>query len=567
MCKTIYKNGVIYTVDGAGWDAAPVEAMAVDDKGRILALGTNEEVLKRKIPDTEIVDLGGHAVLPGFIDSHVHVPGTAYTDLFEINLFGIMEKDKTLAAIKAFIEGHPDTKEYFGTGFNMGMADSEGIVPNAAWLDEICADKPVILQSYDLHSHWLNTCAMEANGITKETADPDSGRIHRYEDGTPTGIFTDCIRSLGIKRAQYTHEQDVEAIKSFIAKMNKWGFTSITAIAPHLVKDPLIYREIEQSNDLSLRINAAYSINPSTPQKSLDELCTLAKNMNTDLIKVHTAKYLIDGVLEGNTAWLKEPYDAACGLGENYNSRPNWEMEALVESFRHAMEKGFQLHVHSIGDAATSMTLDAQEQAMAEMAEPALVKTRRNVITHLQLVSPGDFGRMAKLGNIAAIQTFWHLKEPGFFDTVDLPALGTERTKREYPAKSFLNAGVKITNSGDYPVSAANDPFCGIRAGVTRNLYSAEIFGMEIGDTDDERFLLNKGERLTVPQMIEAYTINGAYQMFREDETGSLKAGKWADFIITSRDPLKAGMMELDKIEVLETVFAGRTVYKKPHNK
>lgn len=561
MCKRIYKNGNIYTVEGIGWEERPVQAVAVDENGYIIATGSNDEVCDMADDNTEIIDMQGRTMLPGLIDSHVHMPGTAYADLFNISLFGITEKEDTLKAISEFIENHPDDKAYFGTGFNMGIVDESGVRPCAEWLDEICADKPIVLRSYDLHSSWINTKAMELSNITKETQEPPLGHIHRYEDGTPTGLFTDC-QDLGIISAEYTHEQNVQAVKCFVEKMNQWGFTSITSIAPHMGLSPMIYKEIEASGELNLRVNTALFISPKSPEENLKELCTLRENLDTELIKVKTAKYLLDGVLEGNTAWLKEPYSPAAGLGDNYNSFPEWKMDDMKDSFREVMKEGFQIHVHSIGDAATSAVLDNQEAAMAEMADPERGKALRNVITHLQVVSPDDFERMAKLNNIAAIQTFWHLKEPGFFETVDLPALGEERVENEYPAKSFVNAGVKITNSGDYPVSSVNNPFCGIKAGVIRNLYSEEIFGIDIDNPDDERFLLNKDERLTVTEMIEAYTINGAYQMFREDEIGSIVTGKRADFIIIDRDMINCDVMDIDKTKVLETIFAGRTVYR-----
>lgn len=561
MINKIYKNGVIYTVEGKGWENRTAEAIAVDEKGCIAAIGASEDIVKLAGDNTEIVDLGGQIVLPGLIDSHVHMPGTAFADLFQINLFGILEKEPTLEAVSEFIKSHPENEIYFGTGFNMGIVDENGQHPCAVWLDEICADKAIVLRSYDMHSSWMNTKAMELNGITAETKDPPLGHVHRYENGKPTGLFTDCSDLYKLE-AKYTHEQNIEAVKAFLTKMNAWGFTSITSIAPHMGIIPDLYKEIEESGELKMCINTAGFIKVKNPDQSLKELCEMRDNLTTELISVKTAKYLLDGVVEGNTAWFKEPYDPAAGLGDNYNACPEWDLEAFKNSFKAAMEAGFQLHIHSIGDAATSAVLDAQEKAMAEMDDPEKGKTLRNTITHLQLLAPEDFERMAKLNNIAAVQTFWHLKEPGFWDTVDLMVLGEERVKREYPVKSFIDAGVKITNSGDYPVSSVNNPFYGIKAGVIRNIYSEELFGIHIDNPDDERYLLNKDERVTPVEMIEAYTINGAYQMFREDKVGSLKEGKRADFIVIDGDPVNGDIMAIDKIKVQKTIFGGEVVYE-----
>lgn len=557
MCRTILTNGRIYTVDGLGWENAPAEAMAIGDDGKIIAVGSNREIIPLGTAGSEIMDLCGKTVLPGFIDSHVHMPGTAFTDLFQINLFGCVTKEETLSVISDYIKSHPNEDVYFGTGFNMGMVDADGIHPNALWLDEICKDRPIVLRSYDMHSNWLNTCAMKVSGIDENTKEPEMGRIHKNDDGSLTGLFTDCP-NIGIIRAQYSHKQEIEAVKYFLNRMSRWGYTSISSVAPHTNTSPYIYKEIEAEGALNLRVNAAQFISHSSSEEDLKKLIEMGNDLETDLIKAKTAKFLIDGVLEGWTAYLKEPYDEAAGLGENYNSIPEWTQTELEETFDAVMENGFQIHCHSVGDGATTLILDALES----INKTKDVRKFRNILTHLQVVSPGDISRMEKLNIIAALQTFWHFKEPGFFETVDLPALGKDRVEKEYPAKSFVNAGVKITNSGDYPVSAINDPILGIKAGIMRNLYSEELFGIKLENMDDEKFLLGKEERLSLTEMIEAYTINGAYQMFRENEIGSLATGKMADYVVLSEDPFEMRPEKIDDMCVIRTVIGGKTAYK-----
>ena len=154
MIKKILKNATIYTVEGADWEHHPVQAMAVTEDGKIRAVGSEAEILKLAEDVTEIIDLEGRTVLPGFIDSHTHVPGNSLTKLFQIDLFGIADKRKTIQAIRSFVESHTDLEEYFGAGFNMGMVGEQNEAPCAAWLEEICSDKPIMLRSYDLHSIW-----------------------------------------------------------------------------------------------------------------------------------------------------------------------------------------------------------------------------------------------------------------------------------------------------------------------------------------------------------------------------------------------------------------------------
>lgn len=553
----ILENATVYTVEGSGWDKNPKQAMLVGDDGVILAVGNNEEIHNLAEDSIKIYDLKGKTVLPGFIDSHVHAPGTAFTELYQIDLFGVFDRQETLDTIRKYIIEHPEKEEYFGAGFNMGMIQEFLIDESPVeWLDEICGDKAIILQSYDCHSYWLNSCAMSKYGIGKEKKTTGNGMIHRNEDGTLKGIFTD-VRDIGIPEAVYDEHQQKEALIRFAYRMNAWGYTSIMSIAPLISLSYDSYKALADEEKLTIRANLAVMVEEKTMDADFEKLIKLRKETANGELKVNTAKFMIDGVLEGNTAWLKQPYCIEAGMGEDYNSDPEWSVKGYMSALKKAADYGIQTHNHCIGDAAVTMVIDALKSVQGE----ELCEKLRNVITHLEVVDYDDIKKFAELGVIAAIQPFWHLKEPGFYDLVELPSLGKERAEKIYPAKSFVKAGVKITSSGDYPVSFMNNPFMGIRAGITRNLYSKEYYGEEINDVNDPRYLLNSDERLTVKDMIEAYTINGAYELFREDETGSLSKGKKADFIVLDKDPLKTDALEMDGIQVLATVMNGKAVY------
>ena len=209
-----------------------------------------------------------------------------------------------------------------------------------------------------------------------------------------------------------------------------------------------------------------------------------------------------------------------------------------------------------MGDGSTKKVLDAIEKTYKLNN-----KNFRNTITHLQLVDKNDIKRFKNLNIIAAVQPYWHLKGPKWWEEVDYKLLG-ERAIEEYPLNSFIKENVIITSSSDHSVTPVPNPFYAIEAGVTRNLYNHNYFCVEdIKDMDDERYLLNKAERATVKDLVRSFTINGAYQIFREKEIGSLEIGKYADFIIIDRDIFNINPIDIENTKVLQTFFNGKLVY------
>lgn len=552
----VYTNGIIYTVEGKDWDKNAAEAMAVSEDGKILFVGSNEESEDWIGDDTEVIDLDGKTVLPGLVDNHVHPPGTALTELYAIDLYTSFNKDDTLATIEAFIKDHPGVDIYWGEGFNMGMVDENGNMPNKDWLDPISPDIPIILTSNDYHNQWVNSAALEMLGIDANTPTPVGGNIHKDANGNPTGLLTD-VDSLITVEQDFSKAQQRAGMDLFLRTMNAWGYTSFCSAMSFI--DDENFHELEDSGKLTMRANLSIRMDADDPDSSLEELMALSESFEgSELIKVSTAKFFIDGVVEGVTAYLLEPYTAAAGMGDNYVSEPMWDYDVYEDAMKKVTNAGYQIHVHSIGDAATKMTLDAIEAAQKSNSSA----DHRNVITHVQLIDKEDFPRFGQLNLIAAIQPFWSLKEPEWYDTVDELVLGEERAWHEYPFASLKKGGAIITSSGDFPVSPINNPFWAIEAASTRNINNAEFYGIEdITDMNDPTWLLNPDERLTVKDMVEAYTINGAYQMFREDIIGSLAPGKEADFIIIDKDIMNIDILDIDSIKVLSTYLSGKAVF------
>lgn len=553
---SIYTNGKIYTVEGKDWDKKPQKAMAVTSDGAVLATGTDAAIKVYANSKTRAVDLKGKSVYPGFVDSHVHPPGTAMTQLFEIDCYGLMKAADTLECIREFVAEHPDEEIYWGNGFNMGMVDEAGNPPTKEWLDAICPDKPMILTSYDGHSRWLNSAALKACNITSESKAPAGGRIQIGADGEPNGILTDASSLVTLEHT-YTDTQYREGMTLFMESMNGWGYTACSTGGNGALKQAV---DMDREGKLTMHINYSSALDPEDVDGSIEQLDQFAQYAKgAENVKVGAMKFFTDGVVEGSTAYMLEPYTEGAGMGSNWTSAPKVDADTMKKAMLKISQKGYQIHTHAIGDAAVRQTLDCIEYAQKNAGR----SDYRSAITHLQVVSEQDKARFGELGIIAVTQPYWFLKEPDWYDTVDELVLGPERAWTEYPMKSLIDYGALPTASGDYPVSSVNNPFWAIECGITRNLENAEYYGVEdITDMNDTTWLLNPAERVSAKTMIEAYTINGAYQMFEEDQIGSLKEGKRADFIILDKDPMKINPIEIDSVKVLETYKDGKKVYE-----
>lgn len=552
--KIAVTGGVIYTVDGENWDTEPAQAMVVDEDGIIEFVGSDKDAEEYIDDDTKVVDLEGKLVLPGFIDGHVHPPGTLLTELYNIDLYDAFDKDYTLQKVRDFVKENPDEEIYWGRGYNMGMVDENGNPPNKEWLDEISPDTPMILQSNDAHSYWLNSAALKLCGIDKNTTHP-TGNIHKDANGELTGVITDAWELITVDQ-EFTPEQEKEALGAFLERMHEWGYTGFWS-AGHSV-DFEQFAALEKDGEYTMHTVLSGFIDPETWEADINDLEQLKEDAkDCENIKVQTGKFFADGVVEGVTGYMKEPYTLAAEKGPNYVSEPIWDEATMTKAMTTLVGKGYDIHVHAIGDAAIEETVNAIEAAQKANGD----QDYRNAITHLQVVDKKEIQRMGELNIIGVVQPFWHMKEPDWYDTVDELVLGEERAWNEYPLKTLVDNGITITSSGDFPVSPNNNPFWAIEAGVTRNLNNPDYYGVdEIANMDDPTWLLNPAERVSLKQMIEAYTINGAYQMRSEDSIGSLAVGKCGDFIVIEDDIFNIDPIKLDQTKVLATVFMGKVV-------
>jgi predicted amidohydrolase YtcJ len=554
----VWKNGIIFTVDEDGTFA---EAVAVKD-GLIVFLGSAADALAYIGEQTEVIDLHGLMILPGMTDSHIHAPGSILSQLYQIDLNGILTEEATMAAIGEFIAEHPDFEIYYGDGFSVGAFSGEEVAkgPRKERLDAI-SGKPIIINSYDGHSRWLNSAAFEYFGLTKDTEAPAGGVIEKTDDGELWGILKELAMELAPAK-EFSDDQLHDAFLAFQEYMHSLGYVGITDMGSGILAsesfDPFV--DMDQKGELKLYVMKNTVIDPNANlQSQIEKAIANRERYRSELFYYGSTKFFADGVIEGTTGYLLEPYTEAAEAGDDYVSAPLWTPEKMGEAFKLANAEGFQIHVHSIGDASTRQVLDA----FAFAVEKNGAGDYRNIITHLQLVDPADIARFAELDVIANLQPYWAFKEPYWWEVVDQPLLGDERAEREYPMQSFIDAGALLVSSSDHSVTPYPLPFQAIEVGVTRNLTNAGYYEVDdITDIDDPTWLLAPRERVSLVDMIRSFTINSAYQNFREDNTGSIEVGKSADFVIISQNLFEVNPLDLSKTKVLSTIFKGEVVWQ-----
>ena len=553
---TLYYNGVIYT-------AAPhrpsASALAVKS-GHILALGDVETLQSHCGPHTQKVDLEGRFVMPGFIDSHLHPPGLALLDLYEVNLTGGKTMSDYLDAVRAFLTAHPDAPAVYGRGWSWAALTGEEAArgPRKEQLDDISDIVPIILRAYDGHTLWLNSAALRQSNITNDTVSPAGGIIeHDPLSGKIWGTLKENAMRF-VPLPQYTQEQYTEAIRLFQQKMHQFGITGILALGSHTLDSILgAFAALEGNGKLQLHVRGAATVSPQEPlEQQRAAIEALRQQYASEKIRLTTAKFFADGVIEGGTSHLLKPYETTTADGQPLNGPFLWSEDKLIQAFIEANRRSLQVHVHATGDGAVQKTLHALQAAAVSVPG-----NHRNVITHLQLVDPSDIPRFTQLGVIASVQPYWHCKGPGWWENVDRRLLG-ERAEAEFPLAAFFRSGAVVAASSDYHATIVPYPMLAISTGVTRNLASGAPYGLpDIDSADDSRYLLNATERATLDDMLLSFTANNAYLLQAEQLTGSLSPGKAADFIILSANPFDVAPVELAKISVMATYFQGQCVY------
>ncbi|MCB6993834.1 amidohydrolase [bacterium 210820-DFI.6.37] len=539
----IVMKGSIYTADK---DGTIVQAVAVKD-GKITYAGDAAGVEEMTGSDTEVIDLGEGLAVPGFVEAHAHGHEGGVAALYEVDLYADTTVKGYQKTIKTFIKEHPDREFILGTGWLNGYLPSDG--DYAAMLDEVSKDLPIVLVSQDHHSYWTNSKAMELMKVDKNTKDIAGGVITRDKDGNPTGLFRENAKSLAEAIVpDYTVDEFKEGILAYQKEVASYGITAYWEPMVNTKTNLLeAYSQLDEEGKLLLKTYAGYCVNETDndgdPVGMLEEVEQAIKDNEGGDFEINGIKLFADGVVEGHTTYLLEDYaDEPGETGEGL-----WTEDGMKAFVTAADAKGITVHTHAIGDAAVKLTLDAYEAA--KEANPD--SEARHAITHLQLVDDKDIQRMADLNVIAVTNPYWFCKEPGYYEELEVPYLGEARASSEYPMKDFFDAGIVVTVASDYPVTVPSMPLEAIQTGVTRC--------DRAGDKDT---LLGADQRVTVQQMLQAATYNGAYQNYAEETKGSIEVGKDADIVVLDQNILQCDSFKINQTNVLKTFRNGELIYE-----
>ncbi|MEU6979825.1 MULTISPECIES: amidohydrolase [unclassified Streptomyces] len=536
----VFTGGPVFTGDPARTRATSLAVVGE----RIIAVG-HDEVRDLIGPRTEVVDLAGKLLIPGFQDAHIHAVSGGM-EMAECDLTGTTGVDDYLRIIGAYAAAHPDRAWITGGGWS--MESFEGGLPSRRLLDELVADRPVLLVNRDHHGAWANSRALELAGITAETPDPADGRIEREADGTPSGVLQEGAVALVQRLVPPSTEADrLDGLLRAQAMLHSLGITgwqdallgSFSGIA-----DPSdAYLAAARDGSLTARVSGALWWDRARGAEQIPELVERRAKSSHGRFRAGSVKIMQDGVAENFTAAMTSPYLDACGCATANTGLSFVDPEALRGYVTELDALDFQVHFHALGDRAVREALNAVEAAIEANGR----RGNRHHLAHLQVVHPEDVARFARLGALANIQPLWAAHEPQM-DELTIPFLGPERAAWQYPFGDLVRAGATLVAGSDWPVSSP-DPLAGLHVAVNR---------AEPGATDGRVFLPE--QRLDLTTALAAYTAGSAH-VGGHDEAGSLRAGYLADLVVLDRDILTGPAGEIAEARVEQTFVGGTRVY------
>jgi predicted amidohydrolase YtcJ len=538
----VLTNGRIVTME-----AAPADAQAIAVRGdRIAAVGSAAEIERYIGAATEVIDLKGQLAIPGFIEGHGHFTGVGQAQL-NLNLMKATSWQEIVAMVEQAAKAAKPGQWIYGRGWHQEKwtskpaPDVEGF-PTHESLSRVSPDNPVVLTHASGHASFANAKAMELSGVTGQTPNPPGGDFLKDARGNPTGLFRETASRLirsGAGEPRRTPEEEAARARKVLELASteavSKGITSFQDAGSSFADVDLMRKMIDEGR-IDVRLWVMLRVGNDELAANLEKYKSI--DYGNGFLTVRAIKKSIDGALGPRGAWLLDPYSDKPGdTGRNTST-----VEDIRETARLAMQHGYQLCVHAIGDRANRETLNIFEEAFKANPDRKGVRWR---IEHAQHLHPSDIPRFGQLGVIASMQ--------GIHCTSDAPyviaRLGARRAEEgAYVWQKLMKSGAVVSNGTDAPVEDV-DPIASYYATVSRRLKDGSVFYSD--------------QRMSRMDALKSYTLNGAFAAFEESSKGSLRPGKYADIVVLSKDILTIPEDEIPTAQVTTTIVGGKKRYGK----
>ncbi|MGM0887893.1 MAG: amidohydrolase [Bacillota bacterium] len=527
LADVIISSNTVFT----GLSDQPEPASIAIKDNKIVAIGTEEEIKHCAGEHTKIYQFKDQLIMPGFHDFHLHIMQGAVA-LNSVNLFAARSEDEALEMIGEFAESKPENQWVIGFTWDAGYWDTQQL-PTRHSLDHILPDRPALMFHAEGHYAWVNTKALENANITRHSENPFYGIIGKDENGEPNGILYEKAMDAVIRHAfNFSNSQKNEIFSNFLAHAASLGVTAVNDLHGLKTIESLdVFKEFEDNGKLTTRIHLWPALNGD-----LGHSKQLRETYQSDKLRVSGLKQFIDGVITARTAYLLEPYaDQPETRGET-----SFPLETIKKWVVAADKEGFSIRFHAIGDGAIRLALDAYEEAQKTNGK----RDSRHSVEHIEVIHPDDIHRFSELGVTVSMQPdHLAMSERGVYTE----QICAEREKYVFSINTLQKTGAKLAFGTDFPIDILN-PLLQIYRAVTRIDSSGKT-------------VWHPHECITLAEALKAYTSGPAYGTFREQELGTLEAGKLADIIVLERNLFEVLVEEIPDIKVLLTIVDGQVVY------
>lgn len=545
----VFRNGAIYTIDSNNPTA---QAIAITGK-YITYVGTNDGVLPFVGNKTQVIDLKGQMLLPGFVDSHIHPMLAMFAGGADLQYDSLEE---VVASIKKWADAHPDAKVIRGYGWRYTLFPTTG--PTKAGLDKLFPNRPVLLVAIDVHSAWVNSKALELAGVNAKTPDPVPGFSYFQKDpktGEPTGwvVETPAEQAVLAKLTPPTPEAQIAETAELLPNFSAAGITAVfeAGIATMPTETGYDgYQQLERENKLPVRVVGTYYWNNPDVKDPVEAVLKLRDKYNSELVQAKTLKIMMDGGEAQHTAVLLKPYYDRPGYNAEYLLDPKLVGAAVLK----AQQNGVDTHCHCYGDAAIRAYLDIVAEAEKQYPN----SPSRHTIAHSLLITDQDVPRFKELNVTMQTSPQWITPDP--YSEKITQILGNEVVNTEWARmNSVSKAGGRLAFGSDWPASgyfSSYRPLDAIQVALTRAIlpqYEKIEFTPIMPPVD---------ERITLDQALKAYTLDSAYVLDLEKQIGSLEVGKFADIVVLEKDLYKIPPADISTTKVKLTMMNGNVTYR-----